>query len=523
MKKGINFYPVLFALFPVFFLYSHNIEEVSFKVIFVPLFISLSITFLVWSVLYFIIKNWQKSALVTFLFLFIFFSYGHFFSILENINKNNKIPLIHLIIFWFILLSLISISILIIKTKKDLHNITTILNIFVFILLVFSVVRIVEFHISSASLPKFDSENLEDWNLKTNLSLQKNKLPDIYYLVFDRYASSKTLKEYYNYNNSDFIKYLRNKGFYIASKSNCNYVGSSLSLSSALHMKYLNYLVKNGPIPKRVVYRMLQDFKVWRLLKSVGYKYVHFGSWWEPTKTNKYADFNFKGGNLINISHDFLSKFLETTIIRHAIKYHIISIKHRERVLKKFDGLDEIPEMKGPKFVFAHMLTPHHPYLFGPKGERISEWERKKRSVEQNYINQLKFTNRKIKWLINQLLTKSKYPPIIIIQADEGPSEELPIKKFSHLDQRIITEIKYRARFRILNAYYLPGVEKDILYKRISPVNTFRLIFKLYFGTKNELLEDKSYYPLANKKSIQRFKLIPFELLTRPSPVFLKR
>ncbi len=523
MKKTIIIYPILFALFPVFFLYSHNIEEVSFKVIFVPLAMTLCITLLIWLILYFIIKNWQKSALVTFLFTFIIFSYGHFFSILENINNQGKIPLLHRIIFWFILLSLISISIFIIKTKRDLHNITTLLNIFVFILLLFSVVKILGFHFSSINLPKPEPESLENWNLKKNFTLEKDKMPDIYYLVFDRYASSKTLKEYYNHNNNDFINYLRNKGFYIASASNCNYVGSSLSLSSALHMKYLNYLVKSGPIPKRVVYRMLQDFKVWRLLKSMDYKYIHFGSWWEPTKSNKYADFNFKGGSLLNVSNEFLSKFLETTILRPIVKYNIIPVRHRERILKKFEGLAEISEMKGPKFVFAHMLTPHHPYLFGPNGERVTEWERQKRSIEKNYVNQLRFINKKIKWLINELLTKSKSPPIIIIQSDEGPSEEFSIKKFSHLDKKIITEIKYRARFRILNAYYLPGVEKDLLYKRISPVNTFRLIFKLYFGAENELLEDKSYFPFADKKSIQRFKFIPFELLRRPNHVSLKR
>ncbi len=513
MKKGIIFYPILFALFPVFFLYSHNIEEVSFKVIFIPLALSLSITFLIWLVLYFIIKNRQKSAMVTFLFVFIFFSYGHFFSILENINKKDDIPLLHLIIFWLILLSLISISILIIKTKKDLHNITTLLNIFVLALLLFSVFRIAKFHISSVSLPDSESEKLEDWNLKANLSLQKSKLPDIYYLVFDRYASSTTLKEYYNYDNSDFTNYLRDRGFYIASESSCNYAGTHLSLSSTLNMKYLNYLMKNAPLPKRVVYRMLQNFKVWRLLKSVGYQYIHFGSWWEPTRANKYADFNFKGGTLINISSEFLSRFLDTTVLKHVMSDNIIPIQHRERILRKFSELAEIPKMKGPKFVFTHWLIPHHPYIFGPDGEKVTTTEREKKSTEENYISQLIFTNKKIKWLVNELLTKSKRPPIIIIQSDEGPSEELSIKKFSDLDKGMIEKIKRRARLRIINAYYLPGVDKSILYKRISPVNTFRLIFNLYFGLKIELIEDKTYFVLEDKNFIRRMRLVPYEFL----------
>ncbi len=46
---------------------------------------------------------------------------------------------------------------------------------------------------------------------------------------------------------------------------------------------------------------------------------------------------------------------------------------------------------------------------------------------------------------------------------------------------------------RILNAYYLPGVDKDILYPSITPVNSFRLIFNLYFDTNFELLPDENY------------------------------
>ena len=45
----------------------------------------------------------------------------------------------------------------------------------------------------------------------------------------------------------------------------------------------------------------------------------------------------------------------------------------------------------------------------------------------------------------------------------------------------------------ILNAYYLPDVGQSVLYPSITPVNTFRVIFNLYFNTNYELLPDKSY------------------------------
>ena len=263
MKKEIAFYPFLFAIFPVIFLYSHNINELSFSTILIPLIVSISITFLFWLIFIFSIKNKQKAALSTFLFVFAFFSYGHFVNLINNIVfKEIDISAIYLIIFWIILF--VSILILVIKMRKKLGNVTQILNIFVSVLVLFSFFRIAVFHFSSRNFPKPKIEISEDLKLNPEMLSKQDELPDIYYLIFDRYANSKTLKEYYGYDNSDFLNFLKEKGFYIASESKNNYPGSDLSLSSSLNMGYLDYLLEKGPVKKRVIYRLLQDFKVWR-------------------------------------------------------------------------------------------------------------------------------------------------------------------------------------------------------------------------------------------------------------------
>ena len=55
------------------------------------------------------------------------------------------------------------------------------------------------------------------------------------------------------------------------------------------------------------------------------------------------------------------------------------------------------------------------------------------------------------------------------------------------------------------NAYYLPNKGSDMLYKSITPVNTFRVIFNHYFKTRYELLEDKNYFSNAKK---ERYRFI---------------
>jgi len=112
------------------------------------------------------------------------------------------------------------------------------------------------------------------------------------------------------------------------------------------------------------------------------------------------------------------------------------------------------------------------------------------RLPKKNYIQQLIFLNKKVEEAIGQILSNSPQDPIIIIQSDHGPG--------SNLDWNSLENTNIQERFPILNAYHVPAAMKDELYPKISPVNTFRLIFNTVFDTKFELLADKSYFAIWN-------------------------
>ena len=139
------------------------------------------------------------------------------------------------------------------------------------------------------------------------------------------------------------------------------------------------------------------------------------------------------------------------------------------------------------------MLIPHKPYVFNKDGSLPSEQEVKSRDRDDNYINQLIYANTMIEKLVNELLSKSKEKPIIIIQSDEGPFPERYRKNTKRFKWDRATKKELRQKMGILNAYYLPDVGQSVLYPSITPVNTFRVIFNLYFNTNYELLPDKSY------------------------------
>ena len=95
--------------------------------------------------------------------------------------------------------------------------------------------------------------------------------------------------------------------------------------------------------------------------------------------------------------------------------------------------------------------------------------------------------------LVRQLKSTSEVPPIIILQGDEGPYPE----RYQAADRSFrweqATDAEIRQKFGILNAYYLPDVDSSPLYPSITPVNSFRLVFDLYFGTNLGLLPDRCY------------------------------
>ena len=78
------------------------------------------------------------------------------------------------------------------------------------------------------------------------------------------------------------------------------------------------------------------------------------------------------------------------------------------------------------------------------------------------------------------------------MQGDEGPYPE-GLEGSGEYKFRSLTPPQLRVRSAILNAYYLPGPGREQLYPSISPVNSFRLLFNAYFGTKLPMLPDRIF------------------------------
>ncbi len=491
MKLAALIHPFLFALFPVIFLFSHNIRELPVSVIFAPAMLAILFTLVLLVLINLLIKNYQKTSIVLSSFMLFFFSYESFFFI----------P--------FGILFLASIY-FVIRNKNELRVLTNVMNVVAFCLILLSLANIIFYEISDRSA----KSKKEKTNLITNgnaPSHKNDKQPDIYYIILDRYAGSTTLKNEYKFDNRDFIQNLEKAGFYVASASTANYTKTAHSLASSLNMEYLNYLSqKLGPYSDNwtPLFEMIQNSNVQRFLKSRGYKSIYFGNTWLPTAHNQYADMNMH----YNIGDNFSYKLFQKTLLYPVcswldIRYFKDSRKLQwETVQWQFNTIAEMPGIKGPKFVFAHLLIPHEPYVFDRNGKFIenelsvsqdSDPNTIKIEYHRKYIDQLVYTNKKVMELVNRLLTRSELPPIIIIQADEGPFPVRYLIKFVNNQdfnwKREATDEEIKEKYYVLNALYLPGLDKRSLHPHLTPVNTFRIVFNHYFKTNLEILPDEQY------------------------------
>jgi hypothetical protein len=321
---------------------------------------------------------------------------------------------------------------------------------------------------------------------------------DIYYIILDGYASSSTLTGVYGYDNRKFIDYLNKKGFRIASESLSNYATTYLSLASSLNMEYFDNmtdLIGSESNDRKIPNQMIRNSNAMNYLRSQGYKIIHFGSGWGATGSNGYADLDIQRDVWALGGDELMMVLIQTTMLRPFEK-HLIENGFRGRLLFTFSELAKVYRIEGPKFIFAHITCPHPPYVFAATGESVPEiklkmdgniWEQK-----ENYLNQLLFINKKVEMLVDEILLKSEPSPIIILQADHGSASTLGSEDSGRWNNP--TEAGLKERMRIFNAYYLPPDSNYFLYDSITPVNTFRLVFNLYFNTNYKLLEDKSYY-----------------------------
>ena len=493
---------VLISVFPILSFYTNNISELSTKFLGKPLAYSITISLVLVLFLFVITKNKNKSVIITSLVLLIFYSYGHLSMFLTDklfIELPNGMilgPDKILIPIIFALFLLLFIKLL--KAKKTFNQAVSFITI-TFAILVGYLALVI--FINEYKKEELDVSVINETHNENNVI--EKETPDIYHIILDGYARNDVLKEHYDYDNGEFTNNLEKMGFYVADKSRSNYIHTYLSLPSTFNMTYLDILPQKygkNPLDQFAAINMMQDNLVSRKLKSFGYITINFVSDWSGTNENYIADINYDYNKTFKIAgFNFLTSetnmvFLQTTLLSPLVK-EVWGDALRGKTLNAFEKLPDIPYKKEKKFILAHILGPHPPYVFTAEGNVVegSELEMADEGLEKmpRYIDQLTYISNQILPILQKLIDNSDNPPIIILQADHGPASILGKRENwkANYGPDGVTE-----RSSILYAIYLPDQNYEEFYQTITPVNTYRIIFNKYFDEDMELLPDKTYF-----------------------------
>ncbi|AGA31601.1 hypothetical protein Sinac_7569 (plasmid) [Singulisphaera acidiphila DSM 18658] len=465
-----------------------------------PISLALIVTLVLWLALRWLSRNGQRAALATSLLIALFFAFNQCLVVLDTILEKLSQFWVHTGYWehpWFLLVILLVGAVpaldLIFRRLKNPVLWSNYLNVFALILVLLPASNAAMARIREPAKPIIRAEG------GIPLTAKPGRLPDIYYIILDAYARSDVMKDLFGFNNAPFLDRLEQKGFFVARESRANYCQTPLSLCSTLNCDYLKTLIAPSTRDRDPLAVLIRDNLVVKSLRPLGYQFVAFASGYDVTECPQ-AD-RFLGPR--HPADNFQMLVVRMTPLRYLplkIDSWDFYTSIRERTLFTLDNLSEVAHDKEPTFTFAHILSPHHPFVFGENGEDVSPRAgndidaggRRSRNLanslayREGYRKQAIYLTKRVEQAIDQILAKSPEPPIIILQSDHGSGLR------HHLNDLERTDL--RERMSILNCYYFPNRNYEGLTPRITPVNSFRVAFNNNFGGKLPILENRNQF-----------------------------
>ena len=512
-------HPILFALFPVLSLLASNLDYVAVgeatRALVAVCLLAIALTLGAWLFLH----DWRKAALLATPAVALLLSYGHLYAGLKLvlgaliIRHRYLAPLLAaLTVGWALMVK---------RRLRSAGPLTAALNLVGAVALVFPLITL-----GRATIARGPSAS-EAEQLREPKAAELSQGPeglDIYYIILDGYGRQDILLDIYGHDNRAFLAALEERGFQIGQHGASNYIQTALSLGSSLNMDYLDVLLeeRSQSMTNSALIDLVWHSRVRRWLAAQGYAMVAFRTAFPYTSVIDAELFWFpesqvdeeEGSSAATRASAFEVLLFEYSLGRMVLDfspsaraamelylYEPLYAEHRTRVLFTLDSLAAVAELPGRHFVFAHVISPHPPFVFDAEGNPLtpsypfsfsdgSHFFRDAGGTREDYINgyreQLRYLNGLVLATIDRILAASDPPPIIIIQGDHGPG--------AYLRWDAIMESNLEERSGILNAFLLPGAPSDVVYSTISPVNAYRMVLSLYFGADLPPLPDCTYF-----------------------------
>ena len=470
--------PILLTVIPSLYHYSNNLEKLTPGNLFRMIDLNTVIAVLIYLVcLIFFWFRPIKAAIATFVFLIFFNTYGLMFRYLLNLDL---FRVEHFSI--FPLTILVSIYVILFVTRLEQSVLVTIwknLSLMTAFLVLFNLIKI-----APMELKRWKSNPATVSAAVTQLTMTKTSFPDIYFIIMDEFVGFQGMRDYWEYPGvDDFVQFLKDRSFFVAEDSHGSSRNTELEVASRL-----NYHQYSPDEHLQVYLDAIEENKVVHYLKIHGYTIVTFDERKLALYTAKpiRADYTYTYGYEYSSSGGmkvrgfFLDEFGD--LVMGNTMYYMFAEKYKNstptvRLHNNMINLtvDHVASMDvpSPKFVYAHLLLPHPPFMFDRNGGtelgHFTDWN----YYLDNYIYAMKVARKMVENIMAN--ANPNNPPIIILQSDHGGRNE------STVESVFLSNYPEELKTLILFALYMPGYDSSNLPQDINPVNTFPIVFNYVF------------------------------------------
>ncbi len=477
---------VLVAVYPVQAIYTHNVQELDFSQLLMPVIASLAMAALVFTAWRIFTGKPRLAGLLTAIFMLFFWYFGIMREAVSGI-----IPPDYRIMmpFAIILYGMIAYGVLKIRKPDVLEKLNAILIVPVSLLVVFNLITLVPAEVQKYRIQGAEREagHIHDDKTFTPTGHQ----PDIYILVFDEFASIPTMQEVWGYDHSNFVNALHERGFFVAKNSKTRHTNTLRTLPSLMNLTYLDEDLTAAQLYQEYDNNFLMNF-----LDRAGYEIFFIDGWGSFEYSFSIEDINFycmyntdpEADVIMDPFHYLVMRQTMLSPLTTLFRDNTSNLYYRVNnyflnYIESFPGKANAREH--PTLLYSHLMTPHLPFVFDRHGNFMENptnyWEYE--SIDNDtkkelYFEQYLYISDRILDITYNILSSSDQEPVIILLSDHGVREQstgATGKEHSH---------------RVLNAIYFPGGDYSMLYDDIAPVNTLRVMMNQYFNQNYVMLDD---------------------------------
>jgi hypothetical protein len=200
--------------------------------------------------------------------------------------------------------------------------------------------------------------------------------PDIYMLLVDGHARADVVTDVFGSDGSALVRALDAEGFSVAPRSRSNYTQTAETLASMFSQEQLADVPRMADLlavtedqpPGGIVRNVINDNATWTFLRDRGYEIDSVSSGFEQVALRE-ADRFVDTGQLNEFELAVLKRSVVGRVLE-AVAPDSVSGQQRDRIEGIFDAFATAPSWVGdrPQFVFAHVPSPHPPWVFNADG-----------------------------------------------------------------------------------------------------------------------------------------------------------